>query len=255
MKASRVLMFLAPIFTLSPVVDAGNIKLCVKMAGRPIPGAFVECFDDDYNNDDFMTDGITGSDGCVMLTYQTKITSAWNCWNRWDGCLNSNPDIYCEVSADCLAPKKTAIKSNHDQNTLADFGTVVVKTDKAFCGDVEWNGCGVSPLFPPWLLDVLDSVSGFEDSCNRHDVCYADCTKTRSQCDTAFKSGMYARCNGRSTCQMIADIFYTAVRQGGRKFCGPDRKSCNILRAASSGFPWQVLSATAQSMSSPVPIS
>ena len=226
MKTFRALMFLAPLFTLSHIVDAGDIKLCVKMAGKPIPGAFVECFDDDLNNDDFMTDGTTGSDGCVVLTYQTKITSVWNCWNRWDGCLYSNPDIYCEVSADCLAPKKTAIKSNHDQNTLADFGTVAVKANKEFCPDVGWDGCGPSSVFPPWLNDVLDSVSGFEDSCNRHDVCYGDCTKARSRCDTAFKSSMYAQCQGRSTCQMIADIFYTAVSQAGGKFCRSGRKTC-----------------------------
>ena len=232
MKASSyVVTLLASIFTLSPIVDAGQIKLCVQMAGKPISGAYVECFDDDLDNDDFMTDGTTGSDGCVMLTYQTKITSTWNCWNRWDGCFNSDPDIHCEVSSDCLAPKKTATKNNHNQNTVADFGTVTVKADKAFCGDVDWTGCGAMPLFPPWLNDILDSVSGFEDSCNRHDVCYANCRTTRSYCDTEFQRNMYAKCNGRSNCRMLADIFYTAVVEGGGKFCATDRgKRCTAAQ-------------------------
>ena len=237
MKASSyVVTLLASIFTLSPIVDAGQIKLCVQMAGKPISGAYVECFDDDLDNDDFMTDGTTGSDGCVMLTYQTKITSTWNCWNRWDGCFNSDPDIHCEVSSDCLAPKKTATKNNHNQNTVADFGTVTVKADKAFCGDVNWDGCGASE-FPPWLRDILDSVGGFEDSCNRHDVCYRNCKTMRSQCDTEFKRNMYAKCNGRSNCQMLADIFYTAVDKAGGEFCPIGRrKRCT---AAQQKKCWQ----------------
>jgi hypothetical protein len=230
MKAGLILVFLASICALSSIVDAGTIKLCVKMADNPIPGALVECFDDDLNNDDFMTQGTTNSQGCVTLTYQTKITSIWNCGNRWDGCILSNPDIYCEVSAECIAPKKTAIKTNHDQDTVANFGTVTVRANQAFCGDMSWGGCGPSSLFPPWLMDIADSVSGFEDSCNIHDVCYGRCNNARSKCDSDFKRNMYAQCKGESTCQMLADVFYTAVDKGGLSFCRDGRKKCTAAQ-------------------------
>lgn len=230
MKAGRIIVFLASIFAMSSFVDAGTIKLCVKMAGKPVPGALVECFDDDVNNDDFMTQGTTNSQGCVKLTYQTKITSIWNCRNRWDGCILSNPDIYCEVSEECIAPKKTATKNNHDQTKVANFGTVTVTANEAFCGDVSWGGCGPSALFPPWLMDIADSVSGFEDSCNIHDVCYAGCSKTRSQCDTEFKNNMYAQCKGVSTCQLLANVFYTAVDKGGIFYCKDSRDKCTVAQ-------------------------
>ena len=65
--------------------NAGQIKVCAKIAednNNKISGADVKCYDDDWNNDDFMASGVTGADGCVTLNYTTKNQSWWNC-NMW----------------------------------------------------------------------------------------------------------------------------------------------------------------------------
>ncbi len=224
---------LCAIATLSGA-DAGTIKICVTLAGQSVAGAYVECFDEDTLEDDFMVDGTTGSKGCATLTYQTKATSFWNCVNGWDGCVWSNPDIYCRVSAPCIAPKKTVTKNNQNQNVVANFGTVTVATDSAFCGDVTWNGCGASALMPPWLIDMATSISGFETSCNSHDVCYAGCSKSRAQCDSEFKASMYALSNGNAARRAMADGMYMVVRSGGAGLCWDGRsKICTAAQQES----------------------
>mmetsp|Transcript_17496 Transcript_17496/g.22108 ORF Transcript_17496/g.22108 Transcript_17496/m.22108 type:complete len:85 (-) Transcript_17496:694-948(-) len=64
-------------------INAGQIRLCAKTATtfQPVSNADVKCWDEDLNNDDFMTGGQTGSDGCVTLSYTNKPTS-WKCW-KW----------------------------------------------------------------------------------------------------------------------------------------------------------------------------
>jgi hypothetical protein len=96
---------LCAIATLSGA-DAGTIKICVTLAGQSVAGAYVECFDEDTLEDDFMVDGTTGSKGCATLTYQTKATSFWNCVNGWDGCVWSNPDIYCRCPHHVSPPRR-----------------------------------------------------------------------------------------------------------------------------------------------------
>jgi hypothetical protein len=209
-----------------PGADAGAIKLCVTLAEQPVAGASIACFDKDLFRNDFLVNGTTATDGCATLTYQTKTSSFWSCWSGWDACYaGANPDIFCRVSAPCIAPKKTVTKNNQNQNVLADFGTVAVVADAAFCGDVKWNGCGPSD-FPPWLIDVTNSVSGFESACNSHDACYAVCSKSRAQCDNDFKASMYAQCNGNSACRTVADGFYGAVRARGERGCIELRSKC-----------------------------
>jgi hypothetical protein len=180
-----------------------------------------------------MVDGTTDTSGCATLTYQTKTTSFWSCWSGWDACyFGTNPDIFCRLSAPCIAPRKTVTKNNQNQNVEANFGAVTVVADAAFCGDVSWNGCGPSD-FPSWLIDITNSLSGFEPSCNSHDACYAGCSKSRAQCDNEFKASMYAQCNGNSACRTVADGFYGAVRGGGEGGCRGLRSKCTAAEKES----------------------
>jgi hypothetical protein len=211
-------------------VNAGQIKLCAKTEhgnNEPISGANVKCWDDDYGSDDFMASGTTGADGCVTLNYSNRSTSGWKCWKWWDSCSSKHPDIYCDVSGDCLQPKKTSTKNNHNQNYLANFGNVYLEEDSEFCGDQTWNGCGPEFL-PDWLTDIADDVSGFEDQCNSHDVCYGIiCDRKRSECESAFKSGMYEECDGDYLCEFLADIFYTGTSSSlGADICVDSRDHC-----------------------------
>jgi Prokaryotic phospholipase A2 len=204
--------------------NAGSIKVCVTFEGKPMVSADVECWDDDFGKDDYMAAGKTNSDGCVALEYKTKSPKWWDSLNSWDLGFQPNPDIFCEVSSDCMESKKTSTKRNHDQSVVADFGVITVEPNTDFCGDVSWNGCGAGP---EWLNDIADTISGFESICNRHDVCYSNCQKTRSQCDKVFKKSMTDKCNGQKPCEEIADVFYNVVVAVGENFCISSRKKCS----------------------------
>ena len=63
-------------------VQAGEIQVCVYAEGTsvPIENATVYCYDDDWlSNDDLMSEGVTGSDGCVDMTYRTYKYKWWSC--------------------------------------------------------------------------------------------------------------------------------------------------------------------------------
>ena len=78
-----VLALLSSSTSSNGLAEAGSIKVCAKSADDvtvAIPNANVKCWDDDgYSNDDFMTQGVTGSDGCVTMSYTTKTSSWWRC--------------------------------------------------------------------------------------------------------------------------------------------------------------------------------
>ena len=99
--------------------------------------------------------------------------------------------------------------------------------DAEFCGDQTWNGCGPEFL-PDWLTDIADDVSGFEDQCNSHDVCYGFiCDRKRSECENAFKSGMYDECDGDFLCEFLADLFHSIVSSSvGAGVCLYARDHC-----------------------------
>jgi hypothetical protein len=237
MKTTFAAVFLVSA-VLPLVADAGQIKVCAAVDSVPFADVTVRCWDDDYNSDDFMASGTTDSNGCVTLNYQTKSNGYWwwgGCYGgSWDGCSGgySNPDIFCEVSGDCIAPKKTGDKNDHNQNQLANFGTVNVVADTDFCGDSSWNGCGPS-VFPDWLSDTADSVSGFEDACNSHDVCYGNCGNSRAKCEDEFWDSMYAQCDSGISghfCRVLADIFHLATYTGGESLCYKGRDDCTAAQ-------------------------
>lgn len=211
--------------------DAGKIKVCAKAKqdAKVVEGANVKCVDHDViTKDDFMAEGETGSDGCVELHYKTHTTKWYQCHKWWDACSSKNPDIKCSLSGECLKPTDTHVKSNHDQHKLADFGTIELEEDEAFCGDVDtkWNGCGPSTM-PKWLSEIADDVSGFTDQCNYHHACYKDCSKTRSACDNEFHNDVKKMCEGKGYgCAMLANLFHRSAKNNGEGACVRSREKC-----------------------------
>ena len=199
--------------------NAGKIKIRAQAGnGDPAVGIRVDCYDyDPGNSDDYMGGGNLDATGYLEINYKKTSTSWWSCGSWWDACLNTKPDIYCELvePGDCFQPKTTSTKNSQNQDGTTDFGTITLTADEAYCNpDPEWNGCGPS-FFPIWLVEVANDVSGFQAQCNVHDFCYEDCTKTQSQCDDEFKDDMYDECNGNFYCEILADLFYAAVIAGG----------------------------------------
>ena len=87
--------------------------------------------------------------------------------------------------------------------------------DAAYCGDETWNGCGPGDI-PDFLIDAADSVSGFQDACNNHDVCYGNCGRSRAECDSEFLDDMNAECDAGSgflgpLCTTLADIVFASL--------------------------------------------
>ena len=79
------------------------------------------------------------------------------------------------------------------------------------------NGCTASP----------DSIgkANFKPACNNHDACYASFSRVnRIDCDTFFRSQLYAECNRvysgikRTTCHGVANTYYSFVRASGWAF-------------------------------------
>jgi len=205
---------------------AGQISVCARSTengNNVISGADVVCWDDDYSNDDWMASGVTGSNGCTVLSYETK--SSWWC-RGWDGCETHwvNPDIKCEVSGACLQPIYSETKNNFNQRSTAYF-MVMVEANSDFCNDdMTWNGCGVS-IVPDFLRDAADEISGFQEICNMHDVCYGNCLKSRHVCDTEFINEMHGKCGddvdhngGDILCQFLATLYGNVVTQLGGAF-------------------------------------
>lgn len=210
------------------MVQAGTIKLCANIVDGGQSslgvGARVDCYDyDPGNEDDYMGGGILDSNGCISINY--KSNSGWNCWNWWDACLNKKPDIYCKVSGDCLEPTTTGTRNGQNPKGTTNFGTINVQADENFCGNPSFNGCGAAS-FPDWLREVADDVSGFQTECNAHDVCYGDCSRTKSQCDDEFLDDMEAEAGNNSLALILANIFYQGVAQFGNDACLAARNAC-----------------------------
>eukprot|EP00555_Chaetoceros_dichaeta_P007893 CAMPEP_0198264468 /NCGR_PEP_ID=MMETSP1447-20131203/16039_1 /TAXON_ID=420782 /ORGANISM="Chaetoceros dichaeta, Strain CCMP1751" /LENGTH=231 /DNA_ID=CAMNT_0043953425 /DNA_START=47 /DNA_END=742 /DNA_ORIENTATION=- len=219
----RILQVVLLYIVINPA-KAGEIHVCARSAengNHVIPGANIVCRDDDrWSDDDWMASGITESNGCAELYYETK--SSWWC-RGWDGCW-ANPDIKCEVSGTCLQPINTVTKNNFNQGNTAHF-MVNVEANPDFCNDsVTWDGCGLE-IMPDFLTDIADEISGFQEQCNTHDVCLGNCLKSRHTCDQEFINEMHAECGddddhygGDALCQFLATLYGIAVTQFGGLF-------------------------------------
>ena len=99
------------LFLVSCAVHAAKINLCVKARelgiSTNLQGAAVQCWDEDWNDDDDLITGTTpsytASNGCIELNYDKK-TPAYNPCTAWDCPGYTNPDIYCKVTKANMYP-------------------------------------------------------------------------------------------------------------------------------------------------------
>jgi hypothetical protein len=102
------------LFLGSRVVHAAVINICVKAreagVSTNLQGASVTCLDEDWNDaDDQMTQPyVTGTNGCVTLSYEKKTPKWYNPCTAWDCPGYTNPDIYCVVTKTNLFPVRSS---------------------------------------------------------------------------------------------------------------------------------------------------
>lgn len=80
------------------------------------------------------------------------------------------------------------------------------------------NGCGSKSS--AWVPELW-----YESCCDTHDMCYSDCSKSKSQCDDTFLTCMQDNCRKQlggigmgetyESCIGTAGIYYAAVKGGG----------------------------------------
>lgn len=217
--------------SLEDPADANTIQMCVKetiiITEQPSVGALVQCYDkDSWGADQYMTEGLTGSDGCVKMKYDNI---------GWDW-IGRSPDIYCIAKKEGFVDFTTKMKDGHDQNKLASFDGVLyrdrmLKGDFGkvnFCGPEKWGN--IADKFPTNIIG--SAILGFGDMCNNHDKCYYDCIildafdgnyrAAHDFCDYEFWVEMYSLCNrehgdwvnvGDDACKGAADQMYRFVNR------------------------------------------
>lgn len=96
---------------------------------------------------------------------------------------------------------------------------------------------GIAPT-PNGCTAVPDGV--FKGCCNTHDSCYADCGRTKRQCDDAFLVCMRAACEEhygawwkaliKASCRAGAETYHAGVAVGGDIFfLSATKKHCTCV--------------------------
>lgn len=101
---------------------------------------------------------------------------------------------------------------------------------------VTVNGCGpqASRITGPLNSAVRNFQPEFISCCNSHDKCYADCTKTRSSCDLAFKNCMLSKCDD-TACRLAANTMYQAVNLfGTNPYNNAQQQACKCVKRGPS---------------------
>lgn len=219
----------------SKAQGTGRIKVCVigREANviRKLKGASVKCYDEDTTGkDDFMTSGTTGSDGCVTMTYGKKKPKFGKLCFGWDWCAN-NPDIYCVAKKNLYYEVYTKTERNHSQDKMLSITTTMF-IDRVARGDPgNANGCGPSDM-AKFGRNMADALSGFQNQCKNHDLCYESCKETQKTCDDEFGAMMYSKCNDSwdiktvALCYAKAGSLYGAVREFGADAFAGSRDYC-----------------------------
>lgn len=225
--AASVLMFSA--------TRAGKIEVCVagSEAGvlRILKNASVTCYDEDtIGNDDKMGSGTTGDDGCVTINYSTKKPKFGKACRGWDWCAN-NPDIYCVATKGVYYKTYSQTRVNKSQDSTHEV-SIVMFVDRVKRGDDgNANGCGPSSV-GKFGGNVANTLTGFEDACKNHDLCYESCPETQKTCDDEFAMMMTSKCNDKwdhktlGACYSKVATLYGLVRQWGKDSFEGARDNC-----------------------------
>lgn len=98
------------------------------------------------------------------------------------------------------------------------------------------NGCGPEVLGPDFA-NLLNSITGFSDQCDNHDLCYSNCEETKISCDNEFHDILLSQCNywhdtlvKGVACKKVADILYNAVRQYGASAFDAAQSGCRLKK-------------------------
>lgn len=216
-------------------IRAGKIKVCVSgsEAGvvQTVKNASVKCYDEDtLGNDDHMGSGTTGDDGCVTINYSTKKPKFGKACNGWDWCAN-NPDIYCVATKDIYYKTYSKTKVDKSQSSTLEV-EITMFVDRVKRGDPGTaNGCGPSSA-GKFGSAIGNALTGFEDQCKNHDLCYESCSETQQTCDDEFAAMMYSHCNNkwdhktRGACYTKVETLYDAVDNFGKDSFDGARGNC-----------------------------
>jgi len=97
---------------------------------------------------------------------------------------------------------------------------------------VAQNGCGAYDYH--FDFDLI-KLSGFNDCCNEHDICYGTCNTPKIECDNQFKECLFARCvklaqkntlikSYEDICKEAAQVLYASVMKLGCPAYGKAQK-------------------------------
>lgn len=175
-----------------------SIRVCVQEMQLTSPvtseGALVECYDKDLITDDFLVSGLTGTDGCVTMSFNAPP------YFGWDPVLGG-PDAYCIVTKEGFVFSTPGLEKDYDSsNQIATFEATLFRDRSNDYGTI--NGCGPQSLddFP---IDIINAILPFDDQCDMHDKCYSDCQiylaegsefKGQKFCDYEMYEGMKSLC-------------------------------------------------------------
>lgn len=89
------------------------------------------------------------------------------------------------------------------------------------------NGCGGTGITEKFVPDRFFSAD-FNPVCNKHDLCYSDCNRTKKECDREFYNDLIAVCRQtyptawdtipRGLCEVTAWGYYQGVNAFGNSF-------------------------------------
>lgn len=169
---------------------SGTIAVCVDIyyVGYvwPQDGLTIKCWDEDSDWDDFITEGITGWDGCMRKNWSD------DGWYTYD--YLSYADIYCEVSSPYFPVIEITSHVSYDRNPRSDYNahinSFVDRIRHNVSPGVRPNGCGDQP----WLAPILNVITNMVPVCNQHDMCYSNCDQTKQECEAEFEEYALSRC-------------------------------------------------------------
>jgi hypothetical protein len=112
--------------------------------------------------------------------------------------------------------------------------------------DIQPNGCGPIGILG-WLSpDCPLGLACFTIPCNRHDLCYVTCGRSKADCDDTLYRDMVALCTGRFTeesgararCKVLAYIYWQVVaRFGGPYYARDQQQACACSPPAETAGP------------------
>ena len=100
----------------------------------------------------------------------------------------------------------------------------------SFKSGPRFPGSSCGPEGDPNNFPNEFSGQSIEGACQNHDKCYADCSKSKSQCDTQFYHDIRRACfndGSAVACNLASLGYYAAVALKGRDAFDKARENCD----------------------------